>query len=640
MTHWGVRIARATGKPLHILWVESGSDACTRDLEWLDWSADLPQQDPRWTCVDEALSLTEEGQSFVDSDLSDGSAGETNSYPDSDHLEIQVCQVACRSRHQTVLAVERQLSPELIVVGRHDSAKDGSMTGKLARELLDAASSTVLVLRLGLLNGNESAEAINLSEQNESAKILVPCAGGRHSRRGMRLAALMAGRDATALYIESDADELSFEVGHEHLRRSLRRAGVVPEDVTCKVMLSEKISDAINDELGEGGYGLMLIGAAGGGTLRRKLFGTVPERLIQRDKGVSIGVIRAARPAGHRLRERIGRMMSLSIPQLQRDERIQLFAEIEGKARWSFDFAVLMILATAIAGLGLLADSGAVVIGAMLVAPLMTPLLGGGLAVVQANWPLWRDCQKSVCLGFFSALLIGLGLGFAARWMGLGLTGELLARGEPTLLDLCVAFVSGIAASYCLARPRLSGALAGVAIAAALVPPIATTGITLAMGEMAVAKGAALLFGANVVAIVLGSALNFMLAGVKGKQASAQLWAQRLAIMLALTCAGLSVPLASVLVSKASRVKPIEEMFQSQLDRQKPSYSLNQSLKFHVLNVRLMNDEDQGRHLEINLEGPGFPDEATVSMLHEIARERYGEGVKIRIRISLLREFS
>ncbi len=276
--------------------------------------------------------------------------------------------------------------------------------------------------------------------------------------------------------------------------------------------------------------------------------------------------------------------------------------------------------------MGLLSDSGAVVIGAMLVAPLMTPLLGGGLAVIQGNWPLWKQCQKSVLLGFLSALTIGLMLGGLARLMGLGLTGELLARGEPTLLDLGVAFVSGIAASYCLARPKLSGALAGVAIAAALVPPIATTGICLAMGEMVVAKGAALLFGTNVVAIVLGSSLNFMIAGVRGRQAAPRLWARRLAIVLALACAGLSVPLASVLVSKASPKVPVEQTMKAALE----------DSGYGLLRVQMARAEDGGRQLDLYLQGPGFPDREITEKLRQIAVSRYGNEVELFIHIDLV----
>jgi len=598
MTRWGVRIARATEKPLHILWVESGHDSCDVDLEWKAWGTELLESDPDWECVADALA-------------------------DCGTMDIQLCRSSCRSRHLTVLATERKLSPELILVGRHNSSRDGSVAGKLARELLDEAYSAVLVLRLGSLS--EDGDEV---DTDPAPGILVPCAGGQHSRLGMTLAAKIAGEETTALYVESDVDDLSKDVGHEHLRRTLKRAGVASDSVSSKVVLSEKVSDAISRELNDGDYGLMLIGAAGGGTLRRKLFGTVPQRLMQGSEGMSIGVIRAARPAGWRLRERAERWMCLSVPQLKRDERIQLFAEIEGKSRWSFDFAVLMILSTAIAGLGLLSDSGAVVIGAMLVAPLMMPLLGGGLSLVQGNWLLWKQCVKSVLLGFLCALVIGFSLGLLAQWMNVSLTSELLARGEPTLMDLGVAFFSGIAASYCLARPGLTGALAGVAIAAALVPPIATTGICLAMGEMGVAKGSALLFGTNVVAIVLGSALNFLMAGVRGKKTTPRVWARRLAIALALVGIGMSVPLASVLVSRASSVVSIEQSLREQLD-------LNH---YQLLSSQLSRKPGGGRQLDIYLEGPEFPSAEVIAALRSIAEERYGDDVKMRIRLSLARD--
>lgn len=94
--------------------------------------------------------------------------------------------------------------------------------------------------------------------------------------------------------------------------------------------------------------------------------------------------------------------------------------------------------------------------------------------------------------GFCFALLLGLGMGILARFLELGSTDQLRMRGQPNTLDLGIAFVAGIAASYCIARPKLSGTLAGVTIAAALVPPIATVGICLALGETATVKGAAL----------------------------------------------------------------------------------------------------------------------------------------------------
>jgi uncharacterized membrane protein len=109
-----------------------------------------------------------------------------------------------------------------------------------------------------------------------------------------------------------------------------------------------------------------------------------------------------------------------------------------------------------------------------------------------------------------------------------------------------------------VARPKLSGALAGVAIAAALVPPIATVGIGFAMGQTDLAFGAALLFGTNIVAIVLGAGLNFLLAGISGIH-KAGAWGRRSLIVLILICVGLAVPLTSALLSRLSRSEQLEE---------------------------------------------------------------------------------
>lgn len=502
---------------------------------------------------------------------------------------------------------------DFLLIGKHNSGRglNDSPPRKLSRAVFDQVSCAVGVLRL--------------PEQPRkwAGRVLVPCAGGRHSRVALRLGEKLGGTGATAFLVEPDTDEVSGDVGARLLERAVLKAGVDPVAVTRKVALGTKVSDEIRREAEEGNYELLLIGASGTGSLRSKLFGTVPDRLLKGPGGLAVGVVRAALPTGQRVRETIGRMLRLTVPQLERDDRVVLVDEVEGRARWTFDFAALMILATTIAAFGLLADSAAVVIGAMLVAPLMTPLIGGGLAVVQGNWPLWRRSQKAVLLGFFSALLIGLLVGWGARGLGFGLTGELSARGEPTLLDLGIAFVSGIAASYCLARPKLSGALAGVAIAAALVPPIATVGICLSLGETDTSRGAALLFGTNVVAIVFGAAVNFYLAGIRGKSAHG-VWTRRLVIVLALACAAVSVPLTSVLVGKVTTPRMLERHFGSVAEEE--GYRL----------LKLRRSRSAGNLLiELDLAGPEPPDAAMIERLKATA----GEGVRVRVRTLLETEW-
>jgi uncharacterized hydrophobic protein (TIGR00271 family) len=396
---------------------------------------------------------------------------------------------------------------------------------------------------------------------------------------------------------------------------------VDPDEIQRKVVLGENVPMEIRRETEDGDYGLVLIGASDSRSLRSVLFGTIPDRLMHGPRGLALAVVRAAPQKGYRLRSFLGRIMRLSVPQLEREARIALVDEVEGKARWTFDFAALMALATTIAALGLLADSVAVVIGAMLVAPLMTPLIGGGLALVQGNWPLWRSSARAVILGFFSALAIGLVLGAGARILGFGLTGELAARGEPTLLDLGVSFASGIAASYCLARPHLSGALAGVAIAAALVPPIAAVGICLALGETMTARGAALLFGTNVVAIVLGAATNFFAAGIRGKSG---LWTRRLVIALMLACAGLAVPLTSVLLGKVTAPRLLEQELSAVAEED----------GYRLLKLR-RSREDGESLIDLELAGAEAPSVELVKRLQKAAEEQTGREVRMRVRTLL-----
>jgi len=231
------------------------------------------------------------------------------------------------------------------------------------------------------------------------------------------------------------------------------------------------------------------------------------------------------------------------LPTLEAADRIDLFDRLQVGARWNVDFMMMICLSTAIASLGLIQNSTAVVIGAMVVAPLMTPLIGAGLALVQGNTMFFRDSIKAMGFGIGAALLISLCLGFLVPMEQL--TPELLARGAPTIIDLGVAFLSGAAAAYAVARPSLLGALAGVAIAAALVPPLATVGISLAEGAWKVSEGAAILFATNLVAIILGAAFIYRRLGIHGSRLrkGLPLWGRRTVLLLSLLAVILTAPL-------------------------------------------------------------------------------------------------
>jgi uncharacterized hydrophobic protein (TIGR00271 family) len=175
-------------------------------------------------------------------------------------------------------------------------------------------------------------------------------------------------------------------------------------------------------------------------------------------------------------------------------------------------FLVLLVLSTVIAAGGLIANSAAVIIGAMIVAPLMTPMMGTAFGIVTGHgrtifWSVLTVAAGVVTVIALAALMAGVAVG------GTNITAEEMARTSPRLLDLIVAIAAGAAGAFAIGREDVSDALPGVAIAVSLVPPLATVGITLAAGENELASGALLLFLTNYVAIVLAAVVVMALMG-------------------------------------------------------------------------------------------------------------------------------
>jgi uncharacterized hydrophobic protein (TIGR00271 family) len=201
------------------------------------------------------------------------------------------------------------------------------------------------------------------------------------------------------------------------------------------------------------------------------------------------------------------------------DDRHELYARIfyegaEGPRRLS-RFYLLMGFATTIAFFGIVADSTAVVIGAMLVAPLMTPLMGSSLAMIM-GWPRRVSMSGLVALSG-AALAIGLSIFFGwalSQEVSSVLNSQVASRIEPTLIDLMIAIAAGGAGAFAMSRPDVSDSLPGVAVAIALVPPLAVVGLMISQNDWSQAVGALLLFATNLVAILLVGAIVFVLSGV------------------------------------------------------------------------------------------------------------------------------
>lgn len=173
------------------------------------------------------------------------------------------------------------------------------------------------------------------------------------------------------------------------------------------------------------------------------------------------------------------------------------------RGRASSRFWVLLTLAAVIASAGLIADSTATVIGAMIVAPLMTPILGTAFAIALADVRNVVRCATFVGGGAILVIAIGWTLGqITDPADAFASVGNIDARIHPRLIDLVAALATGTVGAFALVRSDVSDTLPGVAIAISLVPPLAVVGLLLSTGRNEDAFGALLLFATNVAAIV------------------------------------------------------------------------------------------------------------------------------------------
>ena len=192
----------------------------------------------------------------------------------------------------------------------------------------------------------------------------------------------------------------------------------------------------------------------------------------------------------------------------EKDRLDELHSSYDGEARLNEPFIVLTVGASLIATLGLLADNAAVVIGAMVVAPWILPLRVAVFALLSGSRRILFRSVATLGAGAGITLLLSLLLGWIARTSGLllidALPDQVLARSEPTLLDLGIALAAGAVATYAKVNAKAVSSMAGTAIAVALVPPVCVMGLMLAAHDLAAARGAGLLYAANLLGILIG----------------------------------------------------------------------------------------------------------------------------------------
>jgi uncharacterized hydrophobic protein (TIGR00271 family) len=301
-----------------------------------------------------------------------------------------------------------------------------------------------------------------------------------------------------------------------------------------------------------------------------------------------------------------------------------LFFEGPDVVQRLWQFGSLIVLSAAIAGFGLLADSAGVVIGAMLVAPLMTPIQGLGAALVQGSVRRMATSALVIAGGFVGAVVTGYVVSVigGSAVSPDALPNEILSRTSPTLIDLGIAVSAGAAGGYVIARPAVSNALPGVGIAVALVPPLATVGICLELGGDHLARGAALLFATNLAAIVFSGAVMILGAGYRPRRAGRTGRAATVGFI------------AAVLLVIVVAI-PLAFHTRDVLDDSRAGRTVSGAIADWDPLVRVvsLSVDDHGDGVDVELVVTSPSDPVSVWQLARILRERLGESVSVELRV-------
>jgi len=213
--------------------------------------------------------------------------------------------------------------------------------------------------------------------------------------------------------------------------------------------------------------------------------------------------------------------VEVSLPKLSDQERREedlatatretLYSDVEKNSHLDAGFIMLVILSTIVAAVGLIKDNVAVIIGAMVIAPLLGPNLALGLGTALGDVSLMLKSTYTTLVGIAIAILMSIAIGFALS--GESISVELLSRTEVGMDSIALALASGAAAALSITS-GLSSVLVGVMVAVALLPPAATIGIMIGYGNMNLALGASLLLAINIVCVNLACNVVFLVKGI------------------------------------------------------------------------------------------------------------------------------
>lgn len=308
-------------------------------------------------------------------------------------------------------------------------------------------------------------------------------------------------------------------------------------------------------------------------------------------------------------------------------ERAEIYQDASEGRQFDAIYFIMLVLACLIALLGLLLNSPAVIIGAMLISPLMGPILSCGLALTVADWALGKKAARNVAFSVAETILIATLATFLSPLKDA--TPEILARTNPNLMDLLIAFFSGAAGTLALcSRKSALMILPGVAIATAVMPPLATAGYGLSTGQWGIAGGAFMLFFTNLTAIIISADIVFLLVGFRPErlanpQEHSALVRGRFAIA-GVFLVLLSIPLIRTLTHAAQQAnfrKQVQAVLREQM-------SARPEMKMDRIALELRDNE---LSVQVAVETPKFIEPHEIGAWQDAIRSRVGRPVRLEL---------
>jgi uncharacterized hydrophobic protein (TIGR00271 family) len=404
--------------------------------------------------------------------------------PEVEGIEVEMATRSAPTVARGILDAGSETGADMILLGFNQSRKGDVSPGPVVEAVMSTADADVVVVRL---------PPGDWGPLDAMKRVIAAVDGSDESRVATRVGLLIAAALGAKVHVvHVQGSEVPRAIGLATIERSLEgveggrgcsRELIIANDVSRGILTRVQPTDIVVVGANVGTHVLQWRETAAATELLRSAPGPVLTVGRKVEGRALAGVLRRIRP------------------KLTRLEQDAVVWQSERLAGLSVDFILLNAISAVLAAFGLLLNSPAVVIGAMLVAPLLGPLTAISVGLVTARLRLTERASVTVLVGAASAVGCGWVLGLIVPLESP--TAEMLTRGSPTLLDAGVALAAGAVGAYATARKEIPAALAGVAIAAALVPPLGTIGLGLAIGDVSLALGATLLFVTNIIAVAV-----------------------------------------------------------------------------------------------------------------------------------------